>query len=262
MEIASLGFRTDLMVRRLGGSTIEDRGDHLVVRTPENPGFRWGNFLLLPAPLEPGDARRWEGAFVDAFPGATHRAFGVDGTSGEAGDDAEVLALGVVPEVATVMTAPPFGLREPPAPVAHCRELRSDEEWDQAVRLRLACHEGPVEEEYEVFVRRKLEEARGLVERGYGAWLGAFDEGRMVSGLGIVSDGSGLARYQSVETHPGYRRRGLARALLYVAGRHAHEKLRAQTLVVVADPAYHAVELYRSLGFRERERQAQLDLPD
>jgi len=37
VQITALGLATDLMMLRLGGSTIEDRGDHLVVRTPDNP---------------------------------------------------------------------------------------------------------------------------------------------------------------------------------------------------------------------------------
>ena len=47
MEIRSLGYRTDLMVRAREGSLVEDRGDYLVIRSPGNPAFWWGNFLLL-----------------------------------------------------------------------------------------------------------------------------------------------------------------------------------------------------------------------
>ena len=35
----SLGFATDLMIRRLAGSTVDDRGPYLVVRTPANPTY-------------------------------------------------------------------------------------------------------------------------------------------------------------------------------------------------------------------------------
>ena len=47
MDIRSLGFRTDLRLLEMTGSVIEDRGTHLVVRTPANPTYFWGNFLLL-----------------------------------------------------------------------------------------------------------------------------------------------------------------------------------------------------------------------
>ena len=47
MHIRSLGFRTDLRLLEITGSDIEDRGTHLVIRTPANPTYFWGNFLLL-----------------------------------------------------------------------------------------------------------------------------------------------------------------------------------------------------------------------
>ena len=41
MDIRSLGFRTDLRLLEMTGSQIEDRGTHLVVRTPANPTYFW-----------------------------------------------------------------------------------------------------------------------------------------------------------------------------------------------------------------------------
>src|SRR5260370_12802330 len=49
VDVRSLGYRTDLMVRLLDGSQVEDRGDYLAVRSPQNPTFWWGNFLLMSA---------------------------------------------------------------------------------------------------------------------------------------------------------------------------------------------------------------------
>jgi hypothetical protein len=48
-----LGWTTDLAVLRYMGSTIEDRGDHLVVRTPRSPDFHWGNCRM------PSDVAAW-----------------------------------------------------------------------------------------------------------------------------------------------------------------------------------------------------------
>ena len=85
MHLRSLGYRTDLALLRLDGSVVEDRGTHLVVRTPANPTFHWGNFLLLPRPPEPGRAEHWVETFEREFPDALHRTFGVDGTGGSTG---------------------------------------------------------------------------------------------------------------------------------------------------------------------------------
>src|SRR5215469_14471062 len=69
VEVRSLGYRTDLMIRVLEGSQVEDHGDYLVIRSPRNPTYWWGNFLLLAAP-KPGQARRWLAAFRSEFPAA------------------------------------------------------------------------------------------------------------------------------------------------------------------------------------------------
>ena len=54
MQVTSLGFRTDLALRVLEGAEVTDRGDCMVVRSPDNPTFWWGNFLLLAGWPEPG----------------------------------------------------------------------------------------------------------------------------------------------------------------------------------------------------------------
>ena len=54
MDVVSLADRTDLALLQLGGSEVSDRGDHLVVRTPHNPAYWWGNFLLMAEPPAPG----------------------------------------------------------------------------------------------------------------------------------------------------------------------------------------------------------------
>ena len=45
MLVRSLGYRTDLMISAINGE-VTDRGDYLVIRTPSNPTYYWGNFLL------------------------------------------------------------------------------------------------------------------------------------------------------------------------------------------------------------------------
>ena len=67
--------------------------------------------------------------------------------------------------------------------------------------------------------------------------------------------GGGLARYQDVETDPSARRRGLAGTLVWHAGRHAAGAFGAGTLVIVADPAEAAIQLYRACGFADTQGQ-------
>ena len=56
MRVTSLGFRTYVALRVLEGGQVTDRGDYLVVRSPGNPDFWWGNFILMAALPEVGSA--------------------------------------------------------------------------------------------------------------------------------------------------------------------------------------------------------------
>jgi ribosomal protein S18 acetylase RimI-like enzyme len=247
------------MARRLSGSVIEERSDYLVVRTPDNPGFWWGNFLLMPAAPSLADAGGWRSWYSAEFPGAQHRSFGLDSTDGRAGDPAALATLGVETQVNAVLAA--ATLREPEVPDLELRAF-DNHDWEQLSALRSSVYptadDEPTSAADVEFAARQVAASQELVARGHGAWLGAFDAGRLVAALGIVSDRSGTARYQAVETHPDHRRRGLARRLVYEASVLAADRFDAQELVIVADPEDHALTLYESLGFAIVELQVEL----
>ena len=109
------------------------------------------------------------------------------------------------------------------------------------------------------FARQKNTQERRLVDAGRGTRFGAFVDGRLVSTAGIFVTEEGLARFQSVETHPEHRRRGLASAVVHGAGRHALDHLGVRTLVIVADTDGEAIGVYRRLGFEDLERQLMME---
>jgi GNAT superfamily N-acetyltransferase len=261
VDVVSLGYRTDLALLQAGGSVVEDLGDHLVVRTPHNPTHWWGNFLLLDRPPVAQDARRWLERFATALPDARHVAFGVDGTAGQVSDLAPWAALGLVVEAQAVMTA--TSVRSPPRPAAAvCRRLASDDDWAQSVDLRVRCHDGPVAAPaFRAYATAQVQTRREMVDAGHGGWFGAFEGDLLVCQMGLFASGPGLARFQSVETDPEHRRRGLAGSLVSYVSRYGFDELGARTLVMVADPGYHAVDLYRALGFVVTETQLPAELP-
>ncbi|WP_221088451.1 GNAT family N-acetyltransferase [Deinococcus aquaedulcis] len=262
----SLAYFTDLALRRQEGSLIESGPGAVVVRSPQNPTFWWGNFLLMPAPPQPGALARWEAAFVSAHPQAAHRTFGIDTSGTDEGAADEFRAAGYDVRADTVLTT---GRTVPPTRLnrdAQLRPLQGDADWAAALALRLAVNAAeahPHEPEgYRVFAQRKLAAYRAVQAAGQGAMFGAFDEqGNMLSGLGIFDAGDGVARYQSVETHPEARSRGLAGTLVHAAGEWARGALGTRTLVIVADPEYHAQALYERVGFRPTERQLAIERP-
>jgi len=261
MDVASLGYRTDLAIRRAEGSQITDRGDHIVISTEQNPGYRWGNFFLLACPPRPGELPAWLARFAVRFPTATHRAFGLDVTD-TADVGQEVFAeAGFSAERYVVLTASSVSQARQPGLTAVVRQLDGDDDWRQSGELRAACGgsgqtaEAAVSAAEQEFHARRLSARRRLAETGRAAWFGAFAGGRLVAQLGLVPVGDGGARYQDVETHPDFRRLGLAGTLVCRAGRHGLAEPGVSRLVMVADPGYPAIRLYESLGFSRTEDQ-------
>lgn len=261
MELTSLGYRTDLALLQLGGTQVKDCGNHLVVRSPHNPTHWWGNFLLLAQVPTPEACQAWLDRFAEAFPAAEHVAIGFNAPDGAVADLGWFVDHGLTAEAQTVMTA--TAVHEPVRPniSALYRALASDEDWVQSVELRMRCNDQVEPAAYRVFVTAQAHTNRGLVEAGYGKWFGAFLDGRLVAQLGLVAASPGLARFQAVETDPGHRRRGLAGSLVHHASRYGFAQLGARTLVMVADPDYFAVDLYRKVGFASTEAELQVERP-
>ncbi len=260
MDVRSLAFRTDLALLRLAGSEVEDRGSRLVVRTPNNPGFRWGNFYLLACLPHGEEVDAMVAAYDADFPHSSHRAFGVDGTADQREALAPLASVGLQIESSTVMTA--TSVHPPPRPNTQAvyRPLTSDDDWAQRVEVSVAVEEGENQEEgYFAFATQRALDDRALCEAGHGVWWGAFIDGRLMSVMGLVDAGGGLARYQGVATHPQFRSRGLAGTLVHRVAAYGFDQMNARTLVMVADPDYLAIRIYRSVGFDGTETQTQLE---
>jgi ribosomal protein S18 acetylase RimI-like enzyme len=199
------------------------------------------------------------------FPDAAHRAVGIDGADGRLGHPALAAALAAVPEISPVMTA---GALDPVGPIrAPDQELTvrpldpdDDADWRSLLELRRASDDQGAESlEY---LMARGDEAREASARGYGAWWAVFVDGTPKAELGIFTDGSGIARYQQVGTHPDFRRRRFASALVTAAGRWALAELpKVRTLVIIADGEGPAAGIYRRLGFVDREWSSQLYRP-
>lgn len=256
MELQSLGFRTELALLEGSGTEVVDRGTHLVVRTPDNPTYYWGNCLVLPTAPRADEVDGWVEEHRREF-SAPHVTLGIDVTNGKGLKPLRKAGLHVdlVQAMAAEAVVPPSR----PASDLVARRLAGDDDWDQLVDLTLAGEEDDPHLTRE-FVQRKTDSYRHLVESGQGHWWGAFVDGNLASGLGVFRAGPGLARYQSVKTHPDARGRGLCGTLVHHAGVDALASLEATTLVMCADPSYSAIRIYRSVGFRDAGLHAEATL--
>lgn len=263
MEIRSLAFRTDLALLRLAGSVVEDRGQYVAVRTPANPTFRWGNFDLLATPPAADEVDEVLVRYDADLPNGDSRTFGVDGTTDQATALAPLIEAGLHVDAATVMTA--TSVHAPPRPngSVRCRMLATDDDWAQRVEVSVAVDaadpEGSEGAGYRTFAERRAVADRTLCEAGHGAWWGAFAGDRLVASVGLVDAGDRLARFQSVETHPGHRGQGVAGTLVHRVAAYGFDEVGARTLVMVADPGYLAIRIYRSIGFADTESQTLLE---
>jgi hypothetical protein len=193
MRVTSLGFRTDVALRVLEGGQVTDRGDYLVVRSPANPDFWWGNFIVMSAPPTVGSAGAWLAAFAAEFPAARHVALGVDSTDYAAVIPDEFPAAGLQPQRGTVLTC--AAVHEPPHPSseAQIRPLVSDADWQQSVDLGIRCVDYGEPSEY---LQRRATARRRLTLAGLGTWFGAFQRDRLLANAPRWRANAGKLRFR------------------------------------------------------------------
>jgi GNAT superfamily N-acetyltransferase len=254
MRALSPGWATDLAVLEHSGSVVEDRGDHLVVRTPLIPDYHWGNCLFVTDASSVDDAERWVTTFHDCFPEAAWVAIGLDRMP----DDRQAWAAeGVDLELDDVLTTRTLPIQTPLATEYTVRRLGGDD-WEQCVRRELAENDRTGEYEptgHERFVRSRVEARRDLSDREVAAFFGAFDGDTLVADLGIVRCGT-TARYQAVSTEAEHRRKGLASHLLGVAARWAASQ-GCNRWVIITEATNPAGRVYRRVGFEPDVGNAQ-----
>jgi len=241
------GWATDLAILEHTGSVVEERADHLVVRTPTNPGFHWGNFVLVTDEDTVDDADRWVGVFAEAFPDASWVSVGLPRMP-RASDSWVALGMGLeLEDVLSTRTVP----RGTPLPQGYTVRRFTGEDWEQDLARAVAENAATGEEDPESFlrfVRGRLAARRDLSARDLGAWFGAFtDDDVLVADLGIVRCGS-TARYQDVTTDEAHRRQGLASHLLGVAAQWAADA-GCDEWVIVTEATNPAGRVYRACGF-------------
>jgi GNAT superfamily N-acetyltransferase len=248
------GWATDLAVLEHSGSIVEYHEDHLLIHTPNNPDFHWGNCLFVTDEDNVDDAAKWVTAFRSAFPEANWIAIGLIRMP----DDQDAwVAQGLDLELVDVLTTSALP-RQTPLPHGYTVRRLNGQDWDKSVARAVA--ENLRSKEYESqsqerFATAKAKAQRSLSESNVGARFGAFADDVLVAELGIVRCGT-AARYQSVGTDDEHRRRGLASHLLGVAARWAADQ-GCDRWVIVTEATNPAGRVYRSVGFEPDVGNAQ-----
>lgn len=246
MSRLSPGWATDLAILELTGSTVVARPDHIVVRTPTNPAYHWGNCLLVTDPAAVDDAERWRDRFHRAFPDATWIAIGLPRMP-RATDAWTVQGIDLEEDEVLTSSSAPHGA---PLPDGYSVRRLGGDDWGLVIDRELAENARTGEYEscaHEQFVRASVAARRELNERDVAAYFGAFANASLCAELGVVRCGT-TARYQAVATEPEHRRRGLASHLLGVAATWSADA-GCTSWVIVTETTNDAGRVYRRAGF-------------
>lgn len=261
----NLGIQTDLLLHRWTGE-FESKPDHVVMRTPEIPTFRWGHCLILArGPRDLAEVQKWRRVFGLEFPEASFETYywRKDGDAKDVATFEPALEYNETVVLATAQGIIPrhrLGLSK-----VTFRRLDGDAEWQDVIELQTAIMAPDPQDRNAMheFLVQRFRQYRRLHEAGKGAWFGAFLDGMVVADLGLfagnVDLGDGkptrIARFQNIETRPEFQRQGICQHLMA----HAVQAIGPVRWVVVqAERGGAPHRLYASIGFHEHEVIASL----
>lgn len=244
MEIKSIGLKTNLFMSSLLGD-IYDRGDYIVVKTPVNPTFHWGNFIVFPSSPKNDDYKKWIQIFKSEFKNiqsVKHMLFVWDDPSGKAGEIQEFIYNGFEESRGVYLSAEEVISPQYPNNKINIRVIDSDSDW---IKL--------LESHPEEYLQNQLIQQRKWINKGAGYFFGAFYKEELVADLGIFFE-DGVGRFQNVSTKEAYRRQGICGTLVHHAANYAFKRHKAKRLIMEADEDYIAARIYESVGFKAIEK--------
>ncbi len=260
----SVGIQTNLIFHRFSG-IIETRDAYVVVKTPSRPGFFWGNFIIMPNPPKEEDFQTWTEIFEREI-GARHKTgfmtFTWDDPNGVEGELGSFKDFGFTLSKSVMLTSTSVNRPSKYNESLTIKPLESDEEWSHYADIHFDPEwEYGSPEGQRKFLSDEASHLRKMVEAGMGCRFGAFVENRPIAELGVYWDGI-VARFSNVGTHRDFRRLGACSTLVHHASRYVLERSPKITLVMAADPEYHAAKIYESVGFRPTQQLCELEWYD
>jgi ribosomal protein S18 acetylase RimI-like enzyme len=258
------GWQSELAFLQVGMQCVA-RDDCVVFRTPSNPTFYWGNYLLLAAPPGNDDLSHWLRRFDEEIgrhqSDSRHVALGVNTVyAGQRLPAWEAAGFELV--VNAVLQMDDAAQRvAPPPPKAQAVKVRPvDWTADLPALLDLQCLEthGFEPAGYRRYRAKQLERYAALQRLGLAEWFGVWCDGVLAADCGLLRNAAqpgAPARFQRVVVHPAWRRRGLAGTLVDAVTRHAFERWQVTRVLMIADPEDVAIGIYCRQGYRVLERE-------
>ncbi|GAB5558711.1 MAG: hypothetical protein SynsKO_03580 [Synoicihabitans sp.] len=250
----NLAYRTDFIFHRHEG-VIEEHADYWVVRTPENPTFWFGNFVLFKqAPDEKTTVSAWLKVHDAVFNGSlNHRIFGWDGEI--EGNVKPFLDAGFVTSNGIALKMEALSSQAATNPDVNVRKIETAEAWDDVHQQQMLVDRVDFKypEDGGVFRGNQIASYRTLSDAGRGNWWGAYDGNKLIGNMGLFFDElKRVGRFQNVSTHPDHRRQRVCTTLLHHIVNHAFHEIGAKELVICTgdDDDNAAIPTYQNFGFK------------
>jgi hypothetical protein len=252
--------KTDLIFHEQN-ALVKDHGEYLSIETPNNPGYFWGNYLIFNSGPKIGEITRWRRIFRDRFshnPLVRHETYTWENDEGS--DIQQFIEQGFRPELHVTLSAENVVRPKKWNHEIQIRKLAGDADWSEALESHVQIFKSDYgESEYRKYRQTKNQKYREMIAQGNGEWFGAYLNGKLVGDLGLFWK-ENLGRFQLINTHPDFQRRGICGTLLYTASRYGFDLKNLKTLVIAADETYFAKEIYQSIGYKITERSAGVQL--
>ena len=232
--------------------SVVDRGDYVVVSTPTNPTFFWGNLLVYREAPTVGDLAadgEWMRTFARELPACTHRAFTWDRIDGDTFDTEPFRVHGFIRDGTHVMKR----ATPPAAQGIELRRVTERAQWERIFELLDACFtpEGRRHDGYQRFLRIQVDRYASMIASGWGIWFSLEEAGEPIATCGIFPHAS-CWRYQLVAVREDRRGRGFGSGLVAEAARIAHAT-RPLPLVIGCVAGSAGERIYARLGFESVE---------
>lgn len=255
-----LGLKTDMFFLE-HDCIVKKHPDFTSVESPSNPTFYGGNFLLLKNAPKNAEREKLEQLFSSSFAhNAQIKHITFKWNSIDQGDYKSFTDAGYIFHEETVLVASRGDFIRPKAlnTDIKIRPLESEEDWNAWIQMEVDGREDEhTEESYRVYITKAAATYQNLSRRGMGDFYGAYLDDHLAAAMGLYFK-NGIGRCQVVHTRSEYRRRNICKSLVDHVCQTGFQHL--DKIVIVADNHYHALDIYKSLGFRYKEQQSHLCL--
>jgi uncharacterized protein YrzB (UPF0473 family) len=257
-NLNSLALVTDLILLKFESEIIK-KDDYIVIKTPSQPDYFWGNFLIFSKPPKKEDFITWKEIYKTEFESEEPNFFTLTWDSEEVDKESIIsfekdgFSLGLDITLATCHPVKPSRFNEKVV----VKPIETNEEWAMIPEVHFDKDSPKSKTAQMGFAEKRIESFREFTKKGVAHRFGAFLNGKLVGDLGLFYENE-VARFDLVATHSDYLRQGICQTLVYLSSIYMQKHYKVLKLVIVADDDYYAIDVYKKVGFKPIQKNYSL----